>query len=285
MITIAYGCGNCWKAYGRILKEKQKLDYICDRKLDQQEEELYDGIRVMKTEEAYRQKNVRVIICLYDKTLIDEIISSFHYKETIEFVYKRNITGEELLVDYADGYYEDILGNKIIFDKTIPKKLDIHFIGHNNCVHIGKNMRVTNWMKVCMGCDAEVTIGDGTTAVSCEIDASWGNIHIGKDCMFSWNTFVRNDDGHHIFDIETGERINKCGTITIGNHCWIGQDAIVLKNVNIGDESIVGARAVVTRDIEHNSVVAGNPARVVKKGIVWRRNWTKLEDVGSIDDL
>ena len=52
--------------------------------------------------------------------------------------------------------------------------------------------------------------------------------------------------------------------VTIGNDVWIGHGAVILKGVRIGDRSVVGARAVVTRDVPADTVVAGNPARVVK---------------------
>jgi acetyltransferase-like isoleucine patch superfamily enzyme len=53
----------------------------------------------------------------------------------------------------------------------------------------------------------------------------------------------------------------------IGERCFIGAHAIVLPGVRVGDGSIVGAGSVVTRDVPAGAIVAGNPARVVRKGI------------------
>jgi maltose O-acetyltransferase len=53
--------------------------------------------------------------------------------------------------------------------------------------------------------------------------------------------------------------------ITIADGAWIGGGAIVLPGVSIGEEAVVGAGAVVTRDVEPRTVVAGNPARVVRR--------------------
>jgi acetyltransferase-like isoleucine patch superfamily enzyme len=53
--------------------------------------------------------------------------------------------------------------------------------------------------------------------------------------------------------------------VHIGSHVWIGMRAMILKGVRIGDRAVVAAGAVVTRDVPDDSVVAGNPARVVKK--------------------
>lgn len=53
--------------------------------------------------------------------------------------------------------------------------------------------------------------------------------------------------------------------ITIGDDCWLGGSVIVLPGVTIGDNVIVGAGSIVTKDLPSNTVVAGNPARVIRK--------------------
>jgi maltose O-acetyltransferase len=53
--------------------------------------------------------------------------------------------------------------------------------------------------------------------------------------------------------------------VTIGHSVWIGGSAILLPGVKIGDRSVVGAGAVVTRDVPENVVVAGNPARIIQE--------------------
>ena len=55
------------------------------------------------------------------------------------------------------------------------------------------------------------------------------------------------------------------GNIIIGNDVWIATEAIIMSGVTIGDGAVIGARAVVTKDVAPYAVVAGNPARVVKK--------------------
>lgn len=62
----------------------------------------------------------------------------------------------------------------------------------------------------------------------------------------------------------TGESYAK-GDVIIGNDVQIGQDALILSGVKIGDGAIIGARAVVTKDVEPYAIVAGNPAKVIRK--------------------
>ena len=70
---------------------------------------------------------------------------------------------------------------------------------------------------------------------------------------------------------------------SIGKSCFIAIGAIILPGVKIGDEVVVGAGSVVTKDVPSNCVVAGNPARVIRENIVMNNfaavvNWN--EDIG-----
>jgi maltose O-acetyltransferase len=54
------------------------------------------------------------------------------------------------------------------------------------------------------------------------------------------------------------------GDVVIGNNVWIGGRVTILKGVTIGDNAVIGAASVVTKDVPKNAIVAGNPARVIK---------------------
>ena len=91
-------------------------------------------------------------------------------------------------------------------------------------------------------------------------------IEIGHGCTIGRDVIIRSYDGHEVIGSD-----NKIALpIHIGNHVWIGQRAIILKGVTIGDGAIVAAGAIVTKDVPAHSIVAGNPARVVRENITWQ---------------
>ena len=74
----------------------------------------------------------------------------------------------------------------------------------------------------------------------------------------------------------------KIGKIEIGEYCFIGDSAIILPNVKIGSNTIVGAGSVVTRNIPAGSVAAGNPARVVSSTEQYKQRFKKIGDQKKI---
>lgn len=124
------------------------------------------------------------------------------------------------------------------------------------------------------GNDCLLDIKKGTTIRGAEIvvGEDYSSVTIGEDCMFSNKIRIRTTDGHPIYDTNHN-RINPAGHIIIGNHVWIAQSACILKNAQIGDNSIIGMCAVVTHTIPPNSVAAGIPAKVIKTGMIWERTF------------
>lgn len=109
-------------------------------------------------------------------------------------------------------------------------------------------------------------------------------LRIGAECFVNGGTefdvaapiFIgdRVTIGHQVFLVTGGHRIGPSGrraervvprAITIHDGCWIGARAIVLPGVTIGRGAVVGAGAVVSRDVEPNTVVGGVPARLIRQ--------------------
>ena len=94
------------------------------------------------------------------------------------------------------------------------------------------------------------------------------NITIGADVMISRDVVIRDNDGGHEIMIEG---YKKTAPVIIGNHVWIGQGAMIMKGVTIGDGAIIAARAWVATNVKPNTLVMGDPARAVQKNIEWRK--------------
>lgn len=88
------------------------------------------------------------------------------------------------------------------------------------------------------------------------------NVHIGNNCMLAASAYISDADWHDQYDRTLP--IGKCAPVVLEDNVWIGEGAMVSKGVTIGANSIVGARALVTRDVPANTIVGGNPAQVLK---------------------
>ena len=125
----------------------------------------------------------------------------------------------------------------------------------------GKNVWIVPPMKLAVG--KYISIGEGCyfNAGTTFID-DW-KIDIGKNCLFGPNVTLCTT-GH---PISPNHRMDGMYSfpIKIGNTCWIGANVIVLPGVTIGDNSVIGAGSVVTKDIPANVVAAGNPCHVLRQ--------------------
>lgn len=86
--------------------------------------------------------------------------------------------------------------------------------------------------------------------------------------------FQTHDGGVALFRNEI-PGINVFGRIKIGNNVFIGEDAMIMYGVTIGDNVVIGARSLVTRDIPNDSVAVGVPARVIKSLAEYKESSTK----------
>lgn len=120
---------------------------------------------------------------------------------------------------------------------------------------------------ICVHSNALLHIGSGTYLAGNTLIKCAKSIIIGKDCAISWNVTLMDSD-FHPWSIN-GEIREMSQAIIIEDHVWIGNNVIILKGITIGSGSIVGAGSVVTSSVPKNSMVAGNPARILHKEVAW----------------
>ena len=108
-----------------------------------------------------------------------------------------------------------------------------------------------------------ITIGDyvmispGTRISACN------SIEIGHSVMMANGVYITDSDWHGVYDRTRRDMAHK--PVRIADNVWLGDHCTILKGVKIGENSIVAAGAVVSRDVPANVVVGGNPADVVKE--------------------
>ena len=191
--------------------------------------------------------------------------------------------------------YEDDRGNRILYDGPDVPGVRIEFTGSGNTLVVAPQIRPgrlnimfdcdngTMRMAGCrfgtfsgfirIGQDSTVSLGENVTTTNlCVISAVEGtSVVIGNDVMLASENELRADDGHAIFDVESGLRVNWSRDITVGNHVWLAKRAVLLGGADVGDGSVVGFASLVTGRIPNNCVAVGSPARVVRRDIAWER--------------
>jgi acetyltransferase-like isoleucine patch superfamily enzyme len=97
-------------------------------------------------------------------------------------------------------------------------------------------------------------------------------VHIGTDCIIAWNVFITDCDWHSI----NGKDIQD--DVTIGDHVWIACNTSILKGAKVGNNCIVGAHSVISKDtLPDGTLVAGNPIKILAHNVQWNRDMLNTE--------
>jgi acetyltransferase-like isoleucine patch superfamily enzyme len=110
-----------------------------------------------------------------------------------------------------------------------------------------------------------VEIGEKTVmGQECTISA-YQRVRIGEQCVIADRAMFIDFD-HGMVEIERPIRLQGIykRDVEVGSNVWIGYGACILRGVRVGDNSVIGTNAVVTKDVPANAVVAGIPARIIR---------------------
>jgi acetyltransferase-like isoleucine patch superfamily enzyme len=147
------------------------------------------------------------------------------------------------------------------------------YIAYSTLLTMEKNSKFIingEYFYIVSGCHISVNenaileLGKGYIHEDAIIDCS-KHIIIGNDTIISKQVIIRDSDSHNI----TSHPHEMMQPIEIGDHVWIGVRATILKGVKIGDGAIIAAGAIVTKDVPSKTLVAGVPAKVIRKNVEW----------------
>lgn len=179
------------------------------------------------------------------------------YDPTDKELYERRVLAHRLSYEYNNTLETEQEKQKQILDRLFPNH--------------GKNLFLQAPVQVDYGCFTY--LGDNFYANfnlvvldTCPIRIG-SNVYVGPNCTLATPLHPLNHMDRRIITREDGSCYdNEYGKpITIGNDCWIASNVVICAGVTIGDNCVIGAGSVVTRDIPSNSLAAGNPCRVIRK--------------------
>ena len=164
--------------------------------------------------------------------------------------------------------------------KPILNSYNEQYISIGNNVNIGSFCRITvstefGGHKVKSKNKIRLKLGDYVDVGNNSFISANNSIEIGEHVIMAPYVFITDHD-HGFTDINKHlheQPLTENGYVQIGNNVFIGTKSTILKNVKIGDHSVIAANSVITKDVPGYSIAAGNPAKVIKKYNLKLRKW------------
>lgn len=147
-------------------------------------------------------------------------------------------------------------------------KKDWTFVNIRGKMNIADTYSIGRGCRVYVGPNGVINIGSGGFMNGNTLVKVQHELNIGDDCAISWGCQIIDDDYHEI--MYEGYR-PKPKSVSIGNHVWLGSKVCVYAGTTIPDNCVVAANSVVRGVFtEENALIAGNPAKVIKRNVSWK---------------
>ena len=133
-------------------------------------------------------------------------------------------------------------------------------------IRIGKQVLVGKGARLEAFDGASLEIGDNTSIQMYFHCGAASSVRIGRDVLIAGRVYISDHD-HRMDDPQLPPRLSRelvVKPVVIGDGAWLGEGCVILKGVTIGPRAVVGANAVVTRDVPPGGVVGGVPARLIR---------------------
>ena len=145
---------------------------------------------------------------------------------------------------------------------------DITYLKIDGSLSFKGNYNIGRGCRIDIAEGAEVTFGEGGYTNVNNTFIIKNRLVVGNGCIISWNCQFLDDDFH---ELEYEGRINKKNEIVLGDHVWVGCGVELYKGAVIPDGCVIAAGSVIRSSIgEENCLVAGNPAKIIKRNVSWR---------------
>lgn len=179
-----------------------------------------------------------------EKMLAGEIYDANYDKELIE----KRLEAKALCKKYNELDVKDMQGKKDIIEQLLKKKVSQFTIEPNFFCDYGFNIAL-----------GENFYSNHNLVILDANKVKFGNnVFIGPNCGFYTS-------GHPLDYKTRNQGLEYAKPIKVGDNVWFGGNVCVLPGVTIGDNVVIGAGSVVTKDIPSNSVAVGNPCKVIKQ--------------------
>jgi acetyltransferase-like isoleucine patch superfamily enzyme len=136
---------------------------------------------------------------------------------------------------------------------------------HADGITLGDCVAIRTGTLIDTGYCGSVTVGAGSTlGAFCELRGS-GHLRIGSNCLLARNVMIETSE-HSMEDptIPITEQGVLARPTVVQDGVWIGANVLIRNGITIGDDAVIGANAVVTRNVPPGAIVAGVPARVLR---------------------